>query len=202
MRHSSTLFRCGLSSQHQGASHSHIGSAQNLHLVPATAPRIRTSQDSDYDGPDGPAENHDSAQHVVPLVSSLIHPSSVVDVGCGSGAWLGVVRKHGAGRILDLDGDNTDPACLCIPAGLFPRRGLEPAVSARGILRFGDMPGGGRAPPEAIRSRMYSLAGRVGAGGPFLGGGAVARRHPSCQRALACIYWQGLLEKNGIGCWT
>ncbi len=48
------------------------------------------------------------------------YPSSVVDVRCGSGAWLHIFQKYGAGRILGLDGH---------PQGLFPRGGLEPAVS-------------------------------------------------------------------------
>jgi SAM-dependent methyltransferase len=96
-----------------------IGIAPKLQLEPALAPRIHSSYDLSYYGPDGPAENRDSAQHVVPLVSSLIHPTSVVDVGCGSGAWLDVFRKHGAGRILGLDGYNVDPAWLCIPQGCF-----------------------------------------------------------------------------------
>ena len=34
----------------------------------------------------------DSAGVVVPMVVELIHPSSVLDVGCGRGAWLGRVQ--------------------------------------------------------------------------------------------------------------
>jgi SAM-dependent methyltransferase len=98
---------------------SQIGTAPKCHLLPAPSPRIHTSYDSGYYGPDGPAENRDSAQHVVPLVSSLIHPSSVVDVGCGSGAWLDVFRQHGAARILGLDGPHVDPSWLCIPKCCF-----------------------------------------------------------------------------------
>jgi hypothetical protein len=98
---------------------SHIGTVQRLHALQPPTTRIYTSYEPGYYGPSGPAENRDSAQHVVPLVSSLIHPSSVVDVGCGSGAWLDVFREHGADRILGLDGHNIDPAWLCIPKACF-----------------------------------------------------------------------------------
>jgi SAM-dependent methyltransferase len=98
---------------------SHIRATQLLHALPPPTPRIYTSYEPGYYGPNGPAENRDSAQHVVPLVSSLIHPSSVVDVGCGSGAWLDIFRNHGAGRILGLDGRHVDPDWLCIPKGCF-----------------------------------------------------------------------------------
>lgn len=98
---------------------SRFGTASRLHVTSAPSPRNHRSYDAAYYGPNGPAENRDSAQHVVPLVSSLIHPSSVVDVGCGSGAWLDVFRRHGASRILGLDGYNVDPAWLCIPRDCF-----------------------------------------------------------------------------------
>jgi len=87
----------------------------NPNLTPGTP----TSYDRGYYGPNGPAENRDSAEHIVPLVFSLIHPSSVVDVGCGSGAWLDIFQKHGAKRILGLDGKNVDPAWLRIPKDCF-----------------------------------------------------------------------------------
>ena len=52
---------------------------------------------------------------MVPIVISLVRPRSVVDVGCGSGAWLLVFRENGIERILGLDGHHIDPSWLVIP---------------------------------------------------------------------------------------
>jgi SAM-dependent methyltransferase len=56
-----------------------------------------------------------SPRAVVPIVASLVSPKSVVDVGCGSGAWLCVFREHGIERILGIEGEHIDPSWLLIP---------------------------------------------------------------------------------------
>jgi SAM-dependent methyltransferase len=56
----------------------------------------------------------DSARILVPLVVALTHPSSVVDVGCGRGAWLGEFHAHGV-KITGLDGDYLKPSMLRFP---------------------------------------------------------------------------------------
>lgn len=60
-----------------------------------------------------------SAEAIVPLVVDLLHPGSVVDVGCGTGTWLAVFRDHGAERVVGLDGDYVDPALREIPDECF-----------------------------------------------------------------------------------
>src|SRR4051812_21567636 len=45
-----------------------------------------------------------SARAVVPALLELLHPSSVVDVGCGLGAWLAVCREMGVQDVLGVDG--------------------------------------------------------------------------------------------------
>ena len=45
-----------------------------------------------------------SARAVVPVVFELVHPKSVVDVGCGTGAWLAEFQRRGAVDILGIDG--------------------------------------------------------------------------------------------------
>src|SRR5262245_26387259 len=45
-----------------------------------------------------------SARLVVPLVIDLIQPTSVVDVGCGAGAWLAAFRDRGVQDVLGIDG--------------------------------------------------------------------------------------------------
>jgi SAM-dependent methyltransferase len=56
-----------------------------------------------------------SARGVVPLVMSLISPKRVVDIGCGSGAWLYAFREQGVEKILGVEGDYVDPSWLLIP---------------------------------------------------------------------------------------
>ena len=48
-----------------------------------------------------------SAGTIVPLVMDLLHPRSVVDVGCGNGAWLAAFRDAGVRDYLGVDGDYT-----------------------------------------------------------------------------------------------
>jgi SAM-dependent methyltransferase len=45
-----------------------------------------------------------SARVVVPLVVERLHPASVVDVGCGSAAWLKVFGEHGVTDVVGVDG--------------------------------------------------------------------------------------------------
>ncbi len=80
-----------------------------------------------------------SAEAIVPLVLELTKPGSVVDVGCGQGAWLHVFREHGVDDVVGVDGDYVDPASLLIPrecfraadltAGIELERGFDLAVS-------------------------------------------------------------------------
>jgi SAM-dependent methyltransferase len=47
----------------------------------------------------------ESAGVVVPLLLALVNVTSVVDVGCGRGAWLRVFQEHGVKRLRGIDGD-------------------------------------------------------------------------------------------------
>jgi len=49
-----------------------------------------------------------SAKEVVPLVMDLIKPKSVIDVGCGIGAWLSVFREYGISDILEVNREWVD----------------------------------------------------------------------------------------------
>lgn len=55
-----------------------------------------------------------SAKVVVPLIVDLINPQSVVDVGCGFGAWLSTFRDYGVEDLLGLDGAHIDAESLTI----------------------------------------------------------------------------------------
>jgi SAM-dependent methyltransferase len=55
-----------------------------------------------------------SATEIVPIVMDWIEPQSVVDVGCGRGAWLSMFKEHGVETILGFDGEYIDRKQLLI----------------------------------------------------------------------------------------
>jgi SAM-dependent methyltransferase len=55
-----------------------------------------------------------SAAAVVPIIVEYISPKSVIDLGCGTGAWLAEFKRHGVRDILGVDGPHVDPAGLVI----------------------------------------------------------------------------------------
>jgi 2-polyprenyl-3-methyl-5-hydroxy-6-metoxy-1,4-benzoquinol methylase len=60
-----------------------------------------------------------SARAVVPIVIELIHPKTVVDVGCSDGAWLSIFREHGLTDVIGLDGEYVNRETLQIPQDQF-----------------------------------------------------------------------------------
>lgn len=60
-----------------------------------------------------------SARVVVPMVVELTHPSSVLDIGCGRGAWLSAFIAQGIEKVVGLDGDYLPPSTLLFPADRF-----------------------------------------------------------------------------------
>jgi SAM-dependent methyltransferase len=61
----------------------------------------------------------ESARVTVPLVLEEIEARSVVDVGCGLGAWLAVFREHGVENLLGYDGPWVDRSRLLVTPGEF-----------------------------------------------------------------------------------
>ncbi|WP_165585312.1 bifunctional 2-polyprenyl-6-hydroxyphenol methylase/3-demethylubiquinol 3-O-methyltransferase UbiG [Roseococcus sp. SYP-B2431] len=75
-----------------------------------------------------------SAAAVVPHILESFHPGSVVDVGCGVGTWLSVVRQAGVQDVLGLDGDYVDRSLLKIPPADFLSADLrQPLPVVRGF---------------------------------------------------------------------
>lgn len=60
-----------------------------------------------------------SASHVVPLVLRELSLRSVLDVGCGAGAWLSVYGNLGVEDYVGVDGAYVQPESLLIPAQCF-----------------------------------------------------------------------------------
>ena len=66
-----------------------------------------------------------SARAVCPLLFDWLRPSSVVDVGCGAGAWCRIWTDTGVEDILGVDGEYVDRATLLIPDDRFVSRDLS-----------------------------------------------------------------------------
>jgi SAM-dependent methyltransferase len=56
-----------------------------------------------------------SARAAVPIVLKLLPVNSILDVGCGAGAWLSEYRKAGVADVVGLDGDYVGPETLLVP---------------------------------------------------------------------------------------
>jgi len=70
-----------------------------------------------YDDTSVEADTEDSlesAQVVVPIVLDLVNPKSVIDFGCGHGAWLKAFQENGIKVIQGLDGLWVDHSKLLI----------------------------------------------------------------------------------------
>lgn len=62
-----------------------------------------------------------SARAVVPLLNTHLRPRSVLDVGCGAGAWVRAWHEAGCGAAYGVDGHYVRPQQL-----LFPRSRFRP----------------------------------------------------------------------------
>lgn len=60
--------------------------------------------------------NTRAASQVVPYLMDTFRPSSVLDVGCGTGTWLKVFSQHHVQTLQGVDGDYIDMSKLVIPA--------------------------------------------------------------------------------------
>src|ERR671937_855549 len=66
-----------------------------------------------------------SAGLIAPFLVDLLAPSSVIDVGCGTGEWLAAFRAAGVDDVLGVDGDYVARDRLPIPAERFPPHDLR-----------------------------------------------------------------------------
>jgi len=60
-----------------------------------------------------------SAEAIIPVVKEYINPSSLIDIGCGIGAWLSVWKKAGVQDIFGVDGVHVDTSQLVIDKSEF-----------------------------------------------------------------------------------
>ncbi len=50
--------------------------------------------------------NTSAADIIVPFITGIFHPASVIDVGCGIGTWLKIFEKNGITDFLGVDGQH------------------------------------------------------------------------------------------------
>ena len=66
-----------------------------------------------------------SAEIIAPLIMRILHPKSVLDVGCGQGIWLNEFVQNGVDDILGVDGDYVSKDELAIRPEQFSALNLE-----------------------------------------------------------------------------
>ena len=67
-----------------------------------------------------------AAEVILPHLDDAIHPRSIVDVGCGAGAWLEVwIRALGRTDVAGIDGSYVEEDQLLIPGHLFQARDVS-----------------------------------------------------------------------------
>ena len=69
-----------------------------------------------------------SARTVLPILEENIKFESVVDVGCGRGAWLSIFKEIGAHRVHGLDGAYVDSSNLLIDKSCFTEHDLATPI--------------------------------------------------------------------------
>lgn len=60
-----------------------------------------------------------SARIVVPVLLNLVRPASVIDIGCGHGAWLRAFKENGVQVLKGFDGSYVDRSKLLIDPACF-----------------------------------------------------------------------------------
>ena len=138
-----------------------------------------------------------SAEIIAPIVIDLLDPASVIDVGCGTGAWLRAFSEKGVGRIFGLDGSHVRRDRLLIPPDDFVATDLSEAfpVSERFDLAL-CLEVAEHLPPERSEHLVGELtrvadAVLISAAIPYQGGeGHVNERWPS--------FWYDLFTARGF----
>lgn len=77
-----------------------------------------------------------SARAVIPVLNLYFNTGSIIDLGCGEGAWLSVFKEFGAHDILGIDGSYVDRNRLLIDSIEFEQRDLEEYDFPLGVERY------------------------------------------------------------------
>lgn len=98
------------------------------------------------------------AREIVPEILQLVKARSVIDLGCGIGAWLSVFRELGVEDTIGVDGHWVDRDRLLIPANDFVAADLRrPFESARTFDLAISTETAEHLPPESAETFVASL---------------------------------------------
>jgi len=138
-----------------------------------------------------------AAERILPRLDEAIHPTSIVDVGCGAGAWLEVwARVLSKTDYLGIDGDHVDENQLLIPRDHFQARDVSERFD---IARRFDLAMALEvaehlepARSEPFVENLVRLSSRVlfSAAPPGQGGRNHINERPHS-------YWKGIFERHG-----
>jgi SAM-dependent methyltransferase len=73
--------------------------------------------------------NRTSAETILELLFSYVKPRSVLDVGCGLGTWLAVLREHGLTDVQGIEGEWLDPSTLVVEPSMIAKCDLQSGFS-------------------------------------------------------------------------
>ena len=142
------------------------------------------------------ATSQPSASLIVPIVMDLVQPRSVIDLGCGPGAWLAVFKQAGVETVLGVDGDFIDRTSLQIAAAEFQAHDLNiPFAAPKRYDLAMSVEVGEHLKPASARMFVGELAGLsdvvlFSAAIPYQGGdGHINQQWPS--------YWAALFKERG-----
>lgn len=72
----------------------------------------------------------ESARVIIPLVIDLVQPRSVIDFGCGVGAWLSACAENGVQEVRGIDGPWVERRWLVIPPDRFVAADLTQPIDS------------------------------------------------------------------------
>jgi SAM-dependent methyltransferase len=134
-----------------------------------------------------------------PLLFPHQLPSSVLDVGCGTGVWLSAAQHYGAATVFGIDGVDTTRTSLQIAGDCFRQADLtRPFELDRRFDVVLCLEVGEHLPAESALTLVHSLTRH---GDCILFSGAVpgqpGQHHVNCQWPS---YWQKLFNQRGFAC--
>lgn len=138
-----------------------------------------------------------SARAVVPLAQAYLRPTSVLDVGCGCGAWVSVWQDAGLHDVVGVDGAYVDADRLLFDAGRFRAADIaQPFRLGRGFSLAQCLEVAEHLPADAANTLVDNLAAHApmvlfSAAQPGQGGENHVNEQPP-------EYWRQLFDARGF----